>query len=831
MKGSTVPLRRLLYAALTLIFAGQACALSLFDWNPFQSTDNPTPPAIATNTPYAATQTTFVVTLPEALQNGESLAISIVDETSGIRFNEVKYPMTAQDTLTYSAALPIPVNSVIKYRYVRLGGTGAVESANDGTPIRYRLYSAASSAEVRDVIADWSDRHTDRPTGTILGQVYNADTNAPLPNILVTAGGVQFITDSLGRFEIAQLPIGAHQLIAYSMDGLYAPFQQGAIVAENAPTIVNLRVKPMRIVNITFTVSVPEETLPGAPVRIAGNLLQLGNTFADLKGGVSVVVERMPLMNLQSDGRYSVTLGLPVGAYVQYKYTLGDGFWNAEHQPNSGWVLREFLVPDHDATIDDRVLTWMASKESGAIMFEVTAPKNTPPGDIVYIQFNAAGWMEPIPMWSSSDNRWIYKLYSPLNFLGSFSYRYCRNAQCGSADDSQTVGATPIGGGRVATTSFLSQTIRDTISSWKWYEDPQSSSLVGNAVAARATGFVAGVEFQPTYQPNNSYFMPQAFANVKALGSNLVVLNPTWTIANAAPLRFAPQLGVDPLWIDTAIMVSQARALDLNVALFPTPHFISSTFWQDASKDANWQQTFFIRYRAFVENYADLAAQSGAQFLILGGEQITPALPNGVLPDGSSSGFSADAEAQWRSIIQDAKARFKGQVLWAQPYSTSPLEAPTNILREADGVYLLWSAPLADNSSATQSDYINEAGRLLDNEISPLASLLNKPIVLAFSYPSATGAANGCVLNGGACLNVDALSRPNDDLPSVGLNLKIQADIYEALLNAVNARSWVAGFVSRGYYPPALLQDKSTSVHGKPTADLLWYWYPRFLGK
>jgi hypothetical protein len=34
-------------------------------------------------------------------------------------------------------------------------------------------------------------------------------------------------------------------------------------------------------------------------------------------------------------------------------------------------------------------------------------------------------------------------------------------------------------------------------------------------------------------------------------------------------------------------------------------------------------------------------------------------------------------------------------------------------------------------------------------------------------------------------------------------------------------------FARRGYYA---LQDKSASVHGKPAADILWYWFPRLLG-
>ena len=124
----------------------------------------------------------------------------------------------------------------------------------------------------------------------------------------------------------------------------------------------------------------------------------------------------------------------------------------------------------------------------------------------------------------------------------------------------------------------------------------------------------------------------------------------------------------------------------------------------------------------------------------------------------------------------------------------------------------------------------NAAGALLDNEVSPLASVLEKPVVIALAYPSATGSATGCLSDGhGGCLDWTALSQPANP-GSVSLDLQGQADIYEAMLNAINTRNWVAGVVSRGYYPPAMLQDMSASVHGKPAADLLWYWLPRLTG-
>lgn len=837
----SIPLfRRLIFAAAALILAGQACTISLFEFPsgggrpptaqpPFELAPSPTP--------LPAAQVTFTAILPEALQSNETLVLEVVDEVTGLPYNAAQHAMSARDTLTYSVTLQLPFHSVVKYRYLRRGASLAAEDTTLGGGIRYRMYYVSASAETLDIVSDWSDRSYTRPSGTIVGQVFNADTGAPLPNILVTAGGAQHITDSLGRFELAALPVGTHNLLAYSLDGMYQPFQQGAVVADGRTTIVDLRMHPSQLVQVTFIASVPADTVPGVPVRIAGNILQLGNTFADLSGGVSAVTDRMPIMQLRPDGRYEVTLGLPAGAYIQYKYTLGDGFWNAERGAGGEWILREMVVPSQNVSLEEKVATWSAGS-SAPILFEAAVPSVTPAGDIISIQFNVNGWMEPIPMWPLGNNRWAYKLYGPLNFLGSFAYRYCRNGQCGSADDVQTAGALPAG--RQAQTSVLGQELSDTVGAWKWFENPEAVALVGTSITPRSGNFAAGIEYQPAFRPNFSYYAPQAFANTRALGANLAVFTPSWTFAGVSPLHFATVPGRDPLWIDTAIMISQARGLGLNTAIFPTPQFPPApnpstppafSFWQNAPRDAQWWQTWFTRYRAFAVNYADLAAQSGAQFLILGGDWIAPALPGGVLPDGNPSNAPADAEAQWKAIIADVRSHFKGLVLWAMPYTKASIETPVSFLRDVDGIYLLWSAPLSDSPSGSKTDYANAAGQILDNEIAPLVTLVNKPVILGVAYPSTAGAANGCVPNGaGGCLDLAALSRPNPDVNSASLNLQLQADLYEAMLIAVNARPWIAGFVSRGYFMPVALQDKSASVHGKPAADLLWYWFPRLLG-
>ncbi len=814
-----------------LVLTSLACTFSLLELPSLPGgTTQPPNPSAPSPTPQPRAQTNFVVALPEPLGPGETLALAILDEVTGLALNATLYPMTARDNLTYTAVLPLPLQSIVKYRYVRRSNVQVVEDSAVETNIRYRMLYIAGPGEVQDILASWADRSYARPIGSIQGRVLNTDTGAAIPNILVTAGGMQSITDSAGRFDLQGLPAGTHNLVAYALDGTYRPFQQGAAVAGGLNTAVEVRVQSTPLVRITFTLSPPPDSVQGAPIRIAGELLQLGNTFADLKGGLSTVADRMPVMALQPDGRYAATISLPVGAYIQYKYTLGDGFWNAEHKSSGEFRLREFMVPAQETIIQDSVETWQAGA-SAPILFEVTVPSNTPVGDITYIQFNPFDWTESIPMWPEGNNQWAYKLYSPLNMLGTFHYRYCRNGQCGSADDLSTQGDSIRG--REVATSLTGQDILDSVSKWAWLEHTDPTTLVGATITARQPGFMSGVELQADYLPNWSYYMPQALTNIQALGANWTILSPSWTYTRVSPVELAPIPGKDPLWIDSAIMVSQARGLNLNVALFPTAHFpvSAAAFWQSAPRDATWWQIWFDHYRAFAVNYADLATQTGAQALILGGDWLGPAMANGTLADGTPSNVPADAEARWKAVIAEARQHFSGRVLWALPYTPGAVQTPLSFLQDTDGIYLLWNAALASQPGATKDALVTQAGSLLDNEVAPLASITNKPLILAIAYPSAAGASTGCFIDGkGGCLDWTALSRPKADVSTLGLDLQGQLDLYDAMLTAINTRPWVGGVVSRGYYPPAALQDKSASVHGKPAADLLWYWFPRLTG-
>src|SRR5688572_14823732 len=399
--------RRILFFILILALASQACAITLFEWPGFPTAGptNPNAPAIPTATPLPRAEVNFTVRLPEPLPANEVIVISILDEVTGLALNAVDYQMTMVDANTYTAKLAIPDRALLKYRYVRRAAGRVNEDTNSDANIRYRMLNVLGPTQLVDTLNSWSDRAANTLSGNIFGTVLNTDTGVPIPGILVTAGGVQTVTDSAGRFQLMGLRGGTHNFVAYAMDGAFQTFQQGAMVAENQSTPVDVRMKPAQMVNVIFNVSVPAGTEPGMPLRLAGNLLQLGNTFSDLRGGLSTVADRMPVLSLQPDGRYSVSLFLPAGTDIEYKYTLGDGFWNSEFTSTGQYATRHLIVPAQNTTVEDVVQSWQTGPNA-PILFDVTVPPDTPITDTIYIQFNPYGWTPPIPMKLVGNNKW-----------------------------------------------------------------------------------------------------------------------------------------------------------------------------------------------------------------------------------------------------------------------------------------------------------------------------------------------------------------------------------------------------------------------------------------
>jgi len=160
-------------------------------------------------------------------------------------------------------------------------------------------------------------------------------------------------------------------------------------------------------------------------------------------------------------------------------------------------------------------------------------------------------------------------------------------------------------------------------------------------------GFVTGVALAPTYSPVWPAYMQAGLQEIRHhLHARWLFLTPTWSATRINLPVFEPVPGYDPLWQDVVTLNALARQADLQVAFYPMLRFPTTAddWWAQAARDFGWWNAWFARYRDFALNFADAAAATGAQILVLGGEWVAPALPGGLLPNGQAAGVPADAD-------------------------------------------------------------------------------------------------------------------------------------------------------------------------------------------
>jgi hypothetical protein len=793
-----------------------------------KATPKAAPTSVTETTQLQYAEVVFSVSTPKDTPPQDPVYLDVLDEVTGLGLNPVRYPLEEKSANQFEAHIPVIVGSTVKYRYLHGAGTPAIEYTSTGSQVRYRIQSITGPITVQDIVSGWSDLPYTGKGGRVYGKVVNSSTSEPIPGMMVECAGQQTFTGGDGSFRFDDVEPGTHTLATMSLDGTYHTYQQGAEVAVDTGTQALLQVEKAKTVKVTFIANVPTLPVENATVRVIGSLTPLGNTFADLAGGMNTLASRAPAMTKLADGQYSLVMKLPIGTDLRYKYSLGDGFWNAEHTQNGKFNVRQLIVPSTDTVIQDTVSSWSSSPDTSPILFSVTSPDTTPKNDIVSIQLNPFGWTEPIPMWSTGENSWKFALYNPLGLENPIAYRYCRNDQCDTAAEVTDPNASEQ---HISFTSQNSDEISNEISSWNnWSSSSEATKVVSAEITARDKSFIAGIEISPDYDPSWLPYLESSIGQITQAGANAVILTPTWTNLNPTLPVFRPTSGKDILWQDMISAGSVIKKKEMNILVFPelSLGLPSSTWWSQAYRDTNWWQTWFDSYSAFIINSAEYADQVEARGIVIGGPWIDPALPEGVLSDGSPSGVPGDAEARWESLITEIRDRYQGTVIWA--ISSSDLSRQPAFLKQIDAFYVLWSPSLVSSDEAANRTFTEEFSRLLDENLAPFQLTYSKPVYIAIDYPSAQGASKGCIDLSGQCQPFDVLNA-HSTMTEIPIDLQVQVDLYNAAFESLNSRTWINGIISRGYYPPVTLKDSSSSIHGKPAWDVVWYWFPRLLGK
>lgn len=366
----------------------------------------------------------FNVSVPNQTGADKAILFVLLDPVTGLEANPQYFEMTENGDKTFSVSLSVTPGSLLYYRYAMRGQSLVTEKNAFGDTVDYRLYLVdGPDHSANDFVISWEELSLAPPSGRLLGSIVDTGSGAALSGIQVCAGGLRTQTDIEGHFSLDGLPEGLHTLVAFSEDGSYLPFQQGAIIATDADTPAEVQLSSVPMVEVTFNVNLPEDSVPGVPIHMAGNLPQ----FAEA-GSLS------PL----GEGNSSITISLPAQSDIRYKYTLGDGYWNGEQNPESGFLLRQLILPKgtESLKINDQIFGW-AMDSSSPIWFDLVATNLD--GKSAYIQFKLADWAPALAMWPLGDGHFAYKLYNPTNFASPLEYRYCIDSGCSRPEQGSAV--------------------------------------------------------------------------------------------------------------------------------------------------------------------------------------------------------------------------------------------------------------------------------------------------------------------------------------------------------------------------------------------------------
>lgn len=795
--------------------------------------EGPTPPfPISDPTLMPIFDVVITVKPPDGTAADANLAMVILDEVTGWPHNSTILPMAKLDDGRWQISLNPPAGSLLRYRYIRQNPEVAFEADTEGATIQNRIVHISGSTHVQDLIATWSGKRYQGPTGRVIGRLVNAQTGDPLSEMVVNVGGNTVFTDGLGNFRVDGLVPGLHTITAFSADGSFSPAQQGAVVAADSTTPAQMSLFPAKKVQVTFEVTVPDDTLEGIPLRFAGNLQQFGHLFTELPGGITHAVALMPTLIEVDPTHYVFIADLYAGTDFRYKYTLGDGLINTERGADGALVTREVIIPDTDVVIRDTIERWQG-KDQGTVLFWLEVPSSTPITDVISLQLNSTALSSPIPMWKIGDQQWFYTVYGHPESEGEISYRYCRNQQCGIADDIQSSGS--MSDWRTFLPNDSQIDLRDTVVEWSWWKEREATSYTPSPQIAPLEGFNVGVELLPRYNPSWEAHLDIGLKKIADMGANSIILTPSWLVGDANPV---PEVGFDPthapFFENLRTVIEKAQILDLQVVLHPTLTFGDQDYrdwWQSTLRDDGWWSVWFERYKAFVITYAGLAADMGISKIILGGPELAPSLPEGVLFDGTPSGTPPETDAVWREIISEVRSIYPGRIGLELDLGSS-LQTPPTFIDAVDEIYLYWHAPIASSTSAGIQAYQSTVRSIITSSVLTSQSIVGKPIFLSVEYPSIDGTAMDCSQAlADSCLDASAFDLGSEGNAFLQVNLKEQAEAIYAILAEAYVQPSIHGVYVRRYNPIVELNDKSASINGKPGQLVLEIWYPQITGQ
>ncbi len=374
----------------------------------------------------------------------------------------------------WTTTAEVPEQGLVRYVYDRWDGVGCCELATaarervfTGDPLSYRLLLVGpETSEVTDVVPRWQDLEGSLPEVQVTGTVTDSATGEPLMDVDVTAGGVHVASRFDGAFTIPGLVPGRHRVVARTAKGDHAPSQLELDVSADGINDVNLAMSPTEMTPVEFTVSLSPDTPDNSVPHIGGNISQLGARSRGTNSPFIADGSSMPALE-RSGNSATITVDLPVGAFVEYFYTLGTD--TSAETLGQARRLRTMIVDGSKSARFDRIDHW-ANEGWPVFNVRVEVPVNTPAGAPVYFVSGPS-----YPMDKIADHTYVTTIGS-MPAGDSIDYRISLGDDLEGLDGSTEADNY---GARVLEVPADSGEISLVVSRWKSLPDPTARDSSG----------------------------------------------------------------------------------------------------------------------------------------------------------------------------------------------------------------------------------------------------------------------------------------------------------------------------------------------------------------
>jgi hypothetical protein len=249
---------------------------------------------------------------------------------------------------------------------------------------------------------------------------------------------------------------------------------------------------------------------------------------------------------------------------------------------------------------------------------------------------------------------------------------------------------------------------------------------------------------------------------------------------------------------DLVLIISKAHELGLEVLLKPHVDIDTPGHWRGQiafATDDDWQ-AWFTSYQQMINHYAELAKKTRTEAFCVGTELV------------KTSGRSAE----WKRVVAEVRQRFAGKLTYASNHDEAGNVKWWSAL-DYIGVDAYYALPSPSDNPTVEELKAAWASQGHVKALKQLAQEYKRPVLLTeIGYRSVK----------------EAHQAPWQWRNEAEIDLKLQANLYQAVLETFSSEEWVAGIFFWNWLADPNqggANDPDYTPHGKPAEDVLRRFY------